>query len=629
MSASAVRAGKAFIEISANDDKFTRTLKKTQHSIVRLSSTLKRAGTGMAIGGAAMGLPMLLAAQSAAKFQDSLLELKGATSDLSDEGLASVRAEALRLSRTMGISATRIAQAFTLLIKAGMPVEEVLKGAGRSAVEFAQVSGVEAAQAAEFMKVAMNVFGGSAADAANTLSAAADSSETSIASMIESFALVASVAKGTNQSLFGLSQGLAILARYGIKGEEAGTGIKTLLVKLLAPTDEAREALAQLGLSMESFVDESGKMLPLAQIAEIFAESMRGMDKSARDAMLTNQALVKVFDVRGIRVIHAFAEQGKEGFDNMAISMSTARSVAEKFEIAMSKLTGVGESLKAVVERLAIAFADSGFTGAVRKAADVAIWVIDKFSWLLSNIPGLSVVLGGLAGALFAVGVGFLGVGVVLQAINFALAGYITYTVTATGTTRSFSVAIMGLSSALKGLRVALLAIPGIGWIAGAIAAIGGLIAWSSLSSWEASSNAMELSNRKPARRSETGNPLNPGGAGAGRSAFGGGESIGTFFGGVASRLAIGPALTVAEETAANTARAADGIEQLVEAGRVVPNAGALRAGIASGGPVQAVGVAATSDRDLISAAERTAMTSERMLEELRRMGRVPGLHFI
>jgi TP901 family phage tail tape measure protein len=471
------------------------------------------------------------------------------------------------------------------------------------------------------MKVAMNVFGGSAADAANTLSAAADSSETSIASMIESFALVASVAKGTNQSLFGLSQGLAILARYGIKGEEAGTGIKTLLVKLLAPTNEAREALATLGISMESLVDQQGKLLPLAQIAEIFAQSMKNMDKSARDAMLTNEALVKVFDVRGIRVIHAFAEQGKQGFDKMARSMDQARTVAEKFKIAMSQLTGVGESLKAVVERLAIAFADSGFTKAVRMAADVAIWIIDKFAWMLSSIPGLSVVLGGLAGALFAVGAAALGAGVVLQAVNFALAGYITYTATATGVTRQWSVAILGLSSALKGLRVALFAIPGIGWIAGAVAAVGGYIALSELTAWEASSNAIELANRRPIRSSDRGTPLGSGGmAGRGKSALGGGESVGTFFGGVASRLAIGPALSVAEETAANTARTADGVEALLEAGRVVPNAGALRAGIASGGPVAASGVAATSDRDLISAAERTAMATEEANSLLRRM---------
>jgi TP901 family phage tail tape measure protein len=622
MSAGAVRAGKAFIEISANDDKFTTTLKKTQHSIVRLSGTLKRAGTGMAIGGAAMGLPMLLAAQSAATFQDSLLELKGATADLSDEGLARVRAEALRLSRTMGISATKIAQSFTLLIKAGMTVEEALGGAGKSAVEFAQVSGVEAAQAAEFMKVAMNVFGGSAEDAANTLSAAADSSETSIAAMIESFALVASVAKGTNQSLFGLSQGIAILARYGIKGEEAGTGIKTLLVKLLAPTKEATEALATLGISMESLVDQQGKLLPISQIAEIFAQSMRGMDKSARDAMLTNKALVDVFDVRGIRVIHAFAEQGIKGFDAMARSMSMSRTVAEKFKIAMSQLTGVGESLKAVVERLAIAFADGGFTKAVRRAADAAIFLIDTNSLLISSVPGLTVVMAGLTGGLFAVGVAVLGVGVLLQAVNFALAGYITYTATATGLTTSWSVAIVGLSAAFGKLRLAMFAIPGIGWIAGAVAAIGGLDALQKLSAWEQESNAMEASNRRPIGRSERRTPLGRAGSvmAGGGSGMGSGETLGTFFGGVASRLAIGPALSVAEETAANTARTADGVAELVAAGRVVPNAAGLRAGIAGGGPVAAAGVAATSDRDLISAAERTAMATEQSNSLLRRM---------
>jgi hypothetical protein len=87
----------------------------------------------------------------------------------------------------------------------------------------------------------------------------------------------------------------------------------------------------------------------------------------------------------------------------------------------------------------------------------------------------------------------------------------------------------------------------------------------------------------------------------------------------------------VAEETASNTARTADGVEELVAAGKVVPNAGALRAGIASGGPVAAAGVAAASDRDLISAAERTAMATEEANGLLRKMaeGYHAGVSFI
>jgi hypothetical protein len=305
--------------------------------------------------------------------------------------------------------------------------------------------------------------------------------------------------------------------------------------------------------------------------------------------------------------------------------------VSEKFDIAMSKLTGVGNSLMAVVERLAIAFADSGFTGAVRVAADAAIFIIDKFSWLISSVPGLSVVIAGLAGGLFAVGLAAIGAGATLQAVNFALAGYITAGATARTMTRAFTVAIGGLSTALAGLRVAMFAIPGIGWIAGAMAAVGGLTWWA-LSSSAAASNAAEMANRSGIKRDKNRKPLGVGGPMiADRPTIGGGESIGTFFSGIASRIAIGPALSVAEETASNTARTADGVEELVAAGKVVPNAGALRAGIAVGVPVAAAGVAATSDRDLISAAERTAMATEEANSLLRKMaeGYHAGVAFI
>jgi len=648
-SASAVRAGRAFVEITANDTHFQRTLKKTQHSIVRLSSTLKRAGTGLAIAGGAMGVPMLLAAQSTATFQDALLELQGAVSDITPEQMAAVREESLRLSKSMGIAPTKIAQAFTLLIKAGMGVEEALAGAGRAAVEFAQVSGVDAAQAAEFMKVAMNVFGLSAQQAADTLSAAADSSETSIASMIESFALVASVAKGTNQSLFGLSQGLAILARYGIKGEEAGTGIKTLLVKLLAPTNDAKEALAQLGLSMESLVDNQGKLLPLAQIAEIFAESMKGMDASAREAMLTNEALVKVFDVRGIRVIHAFAEQGEAGFNRVAEAMENSRTVSQKFEIAMSGLTGVGNALFAVVERLAIAFSDRYFTAAVRVAAQAVIPIIDAMSWLLTSVPVLSPILASVSGAMVTIGVAALGAGAMLQFVNFGLRGYIGFAATATLMTRAFSVAVGGLTAALVGLRAVMQAIPGWGWALAAITALGGLAYWMSTASTQADaaskSGIMRDANRPPMAGQGA-----AGMAGA-QPGLGAGDSASTFSGQIASRLVFGPSLTAAQETADNTGRMADGIDELVQATMrgeavgedslqafaaagaaaleaqvsTIPQVSAIRGGIKALSPVMAGGVAARSDRDLLSASERTALASETTAALMRQMLQANG----
>lgn len=276
-SAGAVRAGKTFVEITADDTKFQAAVKRVHNRMAAVASSMKRVGTAMALGGAAVGLPMVLAARSAATFEDALLELKGSVADLSPKQFEAIREESLRMSRAMGRSPAEIAKSFALLIKAGMSVEEAMNGAAKSAIEFAAVSGVEADRAAVFMKVAMNTFGVTATEAVDTLSAAADASETSIAAMVESFALVGSAGKSFKQSLFGVSQSLAALARYGIQGEEAGTAIKTFLTRLVSPSNEAKDALARMGLTVESFRDSKGDLLPMVQMVGVLSAAMKNM----------------------------------------------------------------------------------------------------------------------------------------------------------------------------------------------------------------------------------------------------------------------------------------------------------------------------------------------------------------
>ena len=142
--ASAIRAGKAFVEISADDTKFQGAMKRVHNRMAAMSQTLRQTGTTMALGGAALGLPMVLAARKAAEFENALLELKGSVSDLSPKQLEAVRNESIRMSKAMGVAPAKIAQSFALLVKAGMSVEEAMAGAAQSAVEFGRVSGVEA-----------------------------------------------------------------------------------------------------------------------------------------------------------------------------------------------------------------------------------------------------------------------------------------------------------------------------------------------------------------------------------------------------------------------------------------------------------------------------------------------------
>lgn len=618
--ASAIRAGKAFVEISADDTKFQGAMKRVHNRMAAMSQTLRQTGTTLALGGAALGLPMVLAARKAAEFENALLELKGSVSDLSPKQLEAVRNESIRMSKAMGVAPAKIAQSFALLVKAGMSVEEAMAGAAQSAVEFGRVSGVEAQQAATFMKVAMNVFGVSASQAVDTLSAAADASETDIAHMVEAFGLVGSAGKTFDQSLFGVAQGFAALARYGIQGEEAGTGIKVLLSRLVAPSQEAEKALGRLGLSVASFRDADGKLLPMVQIVGLLSDAMKGMSVDARQAIMADKALVDVFGDRGIKVIGAFADMGVEGFDRLAKEMESQRTVADKFLIMMEGISGSFERMQSAVERLAIAFG-TGLSPALAVASHAIAIVIDLLSWLLNGIPILSPILATLTASAVGLGVAMVSVGWALTAVNFGIRGFLKAGPAFAAVTAIMSRAAVGLTASLTALRAAFFAMPLIGQIAALLAggaAIGAGVAW-----------MMSGSNEKPKSAAKKGGISRdefrqaleePMAAGGGKAARG--DTLGMFASSIAGQLGIGPKLGAEAKIADATSRTASGVEQLVAmsrptGGRSVPSATALARGVANTSPAVG-GVAASADRDLVSVSERTAIATEKAVGLLR-----------
>jgi TP901 family phage tail tape measure protein len=272
------------------------------------------------------------------------------------------------------------------------------------------------AEAAVFMKVSMNTFGVSATQAVDTLSAAADASETSIAAMVESFGLVGSAGALFNQSLFDISQGLAVLARFGIKGEEAGTGIKTALMRLTSPAKESEDALAQIGLTLESFRNADGELLPLVQIVGVLQDALIGVDQVMRDRILG-----QVFGDRGIRVVGAFLNVGVAGFENIADAMEANLPVALKFQILMSGITGAMQTMYAAVERLTIAFAKS-LGPNIGYAAAAAAKFIDIVAALISAFPGVTTAVVGATVALVGMGVVLIATGLAFKALAAGVA---------------------------------------------------------------------------------------------------------------------------------------------------------------------------------------------------------------
>lgn len=414
-SVGAVRGGGVGIEIFANDSKFQQAMVRVSNKIRSVATTMQRIGTGMSLGGAGLGAPLVLAGRQAAGFEDAILGMRAAA-NLSADQIAALNAEAKRLGDELGISPTKVANSFLALAKAGVTVEDVLGGAGRAAVEFAKVGGVEVTRAAEFMYSAMNVFGASANEAVDTLVAAANASPASIETLVESFSQIGSAGAEFGQSIFDVAQGLAVLARQGIVGEEAGTAYKTMLTKLVAPTDDAKEALAVLGLTVADFRDEVGKPLPMGQIAGIFEKALAGMGDNPAAIMESQRALVDVFEQRGIKVMTAFANAGVAGFKDVANEMTTARSASEQFTIMMSGASGQVEKLNAGVERLSIAFGES--------LAEPLAVVVTSLGDALAIVTQLVEDFPILGQAAAAIALGMVAVGAATLAATIAMRGF-------------------------------------------------------------------------------------------------------------------------------------------------------------------------------------------------------------
>jgi hypothetical protein len=416
MSAGAVRAGGVFVEIGADPRKFFSALTRVNKSLGNMGRSLASGGGRLAAAGIGMAAPIAAAVKQGAAFESTLLNIKASTGATSGE-MDKIKASAMQMSQALGVGPTEAAQGMLELLKAGMSLDSVLGGAGKTALEFAKVGEMDVAQAAVVMSDAMNVFKVSSDVAANALSSAADASSTSIAQMSEAFSMSSAVAGLAGQSIEDLSATLAILANNGVKGSDAGTSVKTMLMRLMAPADDAAAALTQVGLSTQSFRGADGKMKPMVEIIDTLNQAMGGLDQTAKDDVFR-----RIFGADAIRAASILATAGVDGFEGMRDAMTKALPVGEKYKILMSGLAGSGSQVLAAMQRMAIAISDA-VAPALGNIVPFVTGLIDGLTKLAGDNKEAVVAFAKLAVAAVAVGSAMVGLGISLQVTSFGFAG--------------------------------------------------------------------------------------------------------------------------------------------------------------------------------------------------------------
>lgn len=400
--------------LNAQFHKSTTSLSSVGQGLQNVGQLASRTGMAMTAG---ITVPVTAMAYNAVgafgRMEQGLLDLQAAANPTEQE-LALIRKAVMQLSKELGMDPAVITGAFSELLKAGVSLETVLDEAAAAAVQFARVGQLTGEVASTILADSLTVFGESANRTVNILSSAADASSISIGQIAEAFAQASAVAGSANQSLEDVAAAIAVLGNYGVKGSDAGTSLKTMLLRLMAPADKAAQVIEQYGLNVR---DSNGQMRPFVELIGELQSKLGVLDQETRD-----NALFDLFGQDAIRAAQIFIKTGTDGFDGIKESMDGALTVAQKYQKQMEGLHGSWTGFLAAIERFSRVVGGTLATG----LSDVIKWltgIVDSMTAWVEQNPGLTKLVAGVLAIAAALGPIVLIAGGVITAIGGIVAG--------------------------------------------------------------------------------------------------------------------------------------------------------------------------------------------------------------
>jgi TP901 family phage tail tape measure protein len=292
----------------------------------------------------------IISLRMAGNYEESMNILQALTRGTTKE-MSLMRAESTRLGADMklpNVSAKDAADAMQELGRAGLSVKDILAGT-RGTLQLGLAANVGFADSAVIVARALKSFrleGTQATRIADLFTAAANKSTAEITDVALGFQQASVRFAGTGQSIEDLTTAITIMADAGIVGSDAGTSLRTMMNKLVAPTDKARAQMKELGFSV---YDAQGNMKPFPQIIRNLNSSFRGMGLEQRDA-----ALYTIFGSDAIRAATEMMRVGEKGFLSYRKEI-TRGGEAQAFAEARTKgFNGAVQALGSQVETLAI-----------------------------------------------------------------------------------------------------------------------------------------------------------------------------------------------------------------------------------------------------------------------------------
>ncbi|MEK5500430.1 phage tail tape measure protein [Bacillus sp. FSL M8-0168] len=292
-------------------------------------------GFGAAATGMAAGLSATVA--KSAEF-DTAMRKAGAIAGATGSDFQKMRDSALELGASTTQTSSQVAEAMTELAAKGFDANKII-GAMPGIIAAAEASGEDLALTSDTITSALNAFNLKATESgriADVLAMTANKSAAGMTSLQYAFKYAAGPAAQLGISLEELSAATGIMVDAGLAGEQAGTTLRSALLRLVDPPKRAANTLEDLGVTT---VDQKGNFRSLKDIIGQLQKGMAGMTDAQKSA-----ALASIFGTEAVTGMMAVVSKGPDALGEFTKELENSSGAAAKTAKQMKE--GIGGSLE-------------------------------------------------------------------------------------------------------------------------------------------------------------------------------------------------------------------------------------------------------------------------------------------
>jgi TP901 family phage tail tape measure protein len=333
---------------SSEIEKITAEIERAESGTMSFEESLNSIqAAALGLGTAVVGAIGVSVAK-AQEFEAQMSRVK-AIAGATDEEFRDLEKSALDLGASTSKSASEVAIGFENMAAMGMNANDII-AAMPGVIAAAEASGSDMAQTADVMASALNIFGLKASEAtkvADILAKTANISAASLDDMQYALKYAGPPAAALGISLEELSASIGIMTNAGMKGEQAGTTLRSALLGLLDPSEENSKRMEKMGITI---TDAKGNFVGLSKLVKNLSDSMKGQTETQKAATLS--ALVGTEAVSGML---SLMKAGPETIDKMTESLENSGGAsAEAAAIMKDNLAGAYEELSGALETVGI-----------------------------------------------------------------------------------------------------------------------------------------------------------------------------------------------------------------------------------------------------------------------------------